>query len=210
VKLYTHPGASSLSVHILLREIGRPFDLEIVNVTKKVRADGGDYRKVAPRGMVPLIELDDGGRLTENIVIAQYLCDDADRQDMMPTAGTMARYRVIEWQSFIAAELHKSFIPLNWAISDDMRALVLARINSRLAFAERDLVGPYLTGNIFTAADAYFFVIAGWTRYYGISLQPYPRIAQLLNLVSDRPTVRAALAAEGHGLVSIPDPVPQP
>ncbi|MBF7015034.1 glutathione binding-like protein (plasmid) [Novosphingobium resinovorum] len=210
MKLYTHPGASSLHVHILLREIGEPFDLEVVNLTKKIRPDGSDYRGVAQRGMVPMVELDEGGKLTENVVVAQYVCDRAGREDLMPAAGSMARYRVMEWQSFVATELHKSFGPLYWKISDEMRVIVVERINTRLAFAERDLKGPYLTGDTFTAADAYFFVIASWTRYFEISLDPYPRIAALLQLAGQRPTVRAALKAEGHGLVSVPDPVPVP
>ncbi len=210
MKLYTHPGASSLSVHILLREIGAPFDLEVVDVTAKRRPDGGDYRAVAPRGMVPLLELDDGAHLTENLVIAQYVCDRAGREDLMPAAGTLARFRVMEWQSFVAAELHKSFIPLNWSIDEQMRALVLGRINGRLAFVEQDMVGPYLTGDVFTAADAYLFVIASWTHYFGIPLDPYPRTAALLRLVSSRPSVHDALRVEGHGRVSLPDPIPQP
>lgn len=210
MKLYTHPGASSLSVHILLREIGEPFELEVVNVTRKVRPDGSDYRQAAPRGMVPLLVLDDGTRLSENLVIAQYVCDRAGRTDLMPRAGTMARYHVMEWQSFVAAELHKSFIPLNWPIDAAMRALVLTRINSRLDFAERDLAGPFLTGETFTAADAYLFVIASWTRWFGIPLAPYPRLTALLDRVGSRPSVRAALEAEGHGMVSVTDPVPLP
>jgi glutathione S-transferase len=104
----------------------------------------------------------------------------------------------------------KSFIPLNWQIDDAMRKLVLARIANRLAFVERDLVGPYLTGDVFTAADAYFFVIGSWTRFYGIPLDSFPRIAVLLASVGNRPSVRAALAAEGHGMVDVPDPAPQP
>lgn len=132
MKLYVHPGASSLSVHILLREIGEPFELEAINVTAKRRAEGADYREIAPRGMVPLLELSTGERLTENLVIAQYVCDAAGRTDLMPAAGTLARYRVMEWQSFVAAELHKSFIPLNWKIDAPMRELVLGRIRGRL------------------------------------------------------------------------------
>lgn len=210
MKLYTHPGASSLSVHILLREIGAPFVLEVVNVTRKTRADGGDYRLVAPRGMVPLLELDDGTQLTENLVIAQYLADRFGRTDLMPEAGSLARYRVMEWQSFVAAELHKSFVPLNWSIDPAMRELVLARIDGRLASAERDMVGPYLTGADFTAADAYAFVIASWTGFYGISMESYPRLRELIRRVGARPSVLAALSAEGHGMVSVPEPAPLP
>ncbi|MDT3382436.1 glutathione S-transferase N-terminal domain-containing protein [Labrys neptuniae] len=210
MKLYVHPGASSLSVHILLREIGEPFDLEVVNVTAKQRRDGSDYREVAPRGMVPLLELPGGERLTENIVIAQFICDRAERRDLMPAAGTMARYRVMEWQSFVAAELHKSFIPLNWKIASPMRELVLSRIGGRLYFAEHEMVGPFLTGETFTAADAYLFVIASWTRFYGIAIDAYPRLAAFLRLVGTRRSVQAALHAEGHGMVSLDEPAPAP
>lgn len=210
MKLYTHPGASSLSVHILLREIADPFELEVIDVTAKRRPDGSDYRIVAHRGMVPLIETDDGAQLTENLVIAQYLCDRAGRSDLMPPAGSIERYRVMEWQSFTAAELHKGFSPLYWPIDDTMRTLVLNRISDRLAFAERDLAEPYLTGDTFTAADAYFFVIASWARYFKIPLAPYPRVSRLLALVGNRQSVREALAAEGHGLVGVPDPAPMP
>lgn len=118
MKLYTHPGASSMSVHILLRETGLPFDLEVVNVTTKMRADGSDYRLVAERGLVPMLELDDGTSITENVVIAQLLCDLASREDLMPRAGTSARCRVMEWQSFVATELHKGFSPLFWPVDD--------------------------------------------------------------------------------------------
>lgn len=210
MKLYVHPGASSLSVHILLREIAEPFDLEVVNVTAKQRADGSDYRDVAPRGMVPLLELPGGERLTENMVIAQFICDQAERRDLMPAPGTIARYRVMEWQSFVAAELHKSFIPLNWKIDAPMRELVLTRTRGRLAFAEQGMVGPFLTGEIFTAADAYLFVIASWTRFYGIALDAYPRLAAFLRLVGARHSVEAALRAEGHGMISLEDPTPAP
>jgi glutathione S-transferase len=208
MKLYTHPGASSLSVHILLREVGVPFDLEVVNVSQKIRADGADYRTIAPRGMVPVLELDDGSQITENLVIAQYIADRFGREDLMPAFGSMARYRVQEWQSFIATELHKSFIPLNWPIDVVMRELVLNRINGRLALVERDIAGPYLLGETFTAADAYLFVIASWTRFYGIALDPFPRLAALLTLVGTRVAVRAALQAEGHGMIDLPDPEP--
>lgn len=213
MKLYTHPGASSLSVHILLHEIGAPFDCEVVNVTRKQRADGSDYRAVAARGMVPLLVTDDGTTLTENMVIAQYLCDRAGRTDLMPAAGSLPRLRVMEWQSFVAAELHKSFVPLNWPIDEAMRRLVVKRIEGRLAMVEESLsrrseAGPYLTGATFTAADAYFFVIASWTAFYGLPLTAFPRIAGLLQVVADRPSVRAAVAAEGRGMVSLPTPHP--
>ncbi|MBJ7401834.1 MAG: glutathione S-transferase N-terminal domain-containing protein [Bradyrhizobium sp.] len=189
-----------------MREIGLPFSIEVVNVTAKRRADGSDYKAVASRGMVPLLELDDGERLTENLVIAQYLCDRSERHDLMPPAGTMSRYHVMEWQSFIAAELHKSLVPLYWPrVEARTGELVVARIRGRLGFVEREMTGAFLTGDIFTAADTYLFVIASWTRYFKIPLDDCPRLLGLLERVDRRPSVHAALAAEGPGFVTVSD-----
>jgi glutathione S-transferase len=204
VKLFTRSGASSLSVHILLREIGEPFQLEVVNVTTTPRAYGSDYRAAEPRGKVPLLVLDDGEELTDNLLIAQYLCDRARRYDLMPATGTQRRYRVMEWQSFVAAELDKNFMPLTRRPEGPVRELALLRIQEWLAVVERELTGPYLTGCSFTAADAYFFVIASWARHFRIPLHAYPRIEALLDLIGERASVRDALAAEalsrGHWL----------
>ncbi|MHB0790787.1 glutathione S-transferase N-terminal domain-containing protein [Bradyrhizobium sp. 5.13L] len=175
-------GASPLSAHILLREIGLPFSIEVVNVTAKQRADGSDYKAVASRGMVPLLELDNGERLTENLVIVQYLCDRSERHDLMPPAGTMSRYRVMEWQSFIAAELHKSLVPLYWpGVEARTGELAVVRIRGRLGFVEREMTGSFLTGDIFTAADTYLFVIASWTRCFKIPLDDCPRCSACWN-----------------------------
>ncbi|KAJ8136956.1 hypothetical protein OY671_009831, partial [Metschnikowia pulcherrima] len=113
--------ARSLSVHISSREIGAPFALEVVDVSSKRRPDGSDYRAVAPRGMVPSLSLEDDTWSTENIVIAQYLCERFGRDDSLPAVGTMERYRVLEWQSFTAAELHKSFVPSRWPLDERAR-----------------------------------------------------------------------------------------
>jgi glutathione S-transferase len=195
MRLYAHPGASSLHIHILLREIGEPFDLVMLNVTEKRMRDGADYRAIAPRGMVPVLELEDGQRLTENLVIAQFVCDRAGRTDLMPAAGDMARYRVMEWQSYVAAELHKGFIPLRWPLPPEALAFARQRLIGRFDHVAAQLARtPFLMGKAFTAADAYLFVIAGWAAGFCMSMPA--EIADFLRRVSERPAVREALAAE--------------
>ncbi|WP_312404300.1 glutathione transferase GstA [Rhizobium sp.] len=204
MKLYAHPGASSLSVHILLRETELPFELEIINVTEKVRAFGGDYRQINPRGMVPALELEDGTLLTENLVIAQYLCDSAGRVDLMPAAGTRERYAVMEWQSFIATELHKATSPLFWPLDQDAKAFVRKRLSGKYRVVEEALQGrPFLTGNHFTAADAYLFPILSWALFFNIDLSELPNIQGFLRRMGKRPSVLNALKAEGRGLVTV-------
>lgn len=204
MKLFTHPGASSMSVHILLHETGLPFELEVVDVTAKTRSDGSDYRLVAERGLVPLVQLDDGSTLTENVVIAQYLADTAGREDLMPRPGSIERYRVMEWQSYIAADLHKAFSPLFWPIDDEAKAFARERIAERLRMIDAKLGNQaYLTGDTFTAADAYLFVIASWALFFQFDFAELPNLRSYLARIGARPSVQAALAAEGPGLVGI-------
>ncbi|MFK3691081.1 glutathione transferase GstA [Agrobacterium tumefaciens] len=204
MKLFAHPGASSFSVHLLLRETELPFDLEIVNVTEKTRAFGGDYREINARGMVPALELEDGTVLTENLVIAQYVCDTAGRLDLMPAPGTRERFEVMEWQSFIAAELHKGTSPLFWPLDEDAKSFVRNRISSKYRVVDDALSRkPYLTGSHFTAADAYLFPILSWSLFFKLDLSNFPNIKDFLRRVGKRPSVVAALAAEGPGLISI-------
>lgn len=204
MKLFAHPGGSSLSVHILLRETELPFELEVVNVTEKLRAFGEDYREINPRGMVPALELEDGTILTENSVIAQYVCDTAGRQDLMPASGTRERYEIMEWQSFIAAELHKATSPLFWPIGEHAKDFVRQRLAGKYRVVELALEGRlFLTGSRFTAADAYLYPILSWALFFRIDLSEFPNVKGFLRRMGRRSSVLNAIAAEGPGLVSI-------
>src|SRR5262245_52302634 len=112
MKLYYAPGACSLAPHIVLRETGANFSLERVDLKTHKLGNGTDYYTINPKGAVPLLELQGGERLSEGPVICQYIADQAGNTKILPAAGTLPRYRVMEWQNYITGELHKSFSPL--------------------------------------------------------------------------------------------------
>src|SRR5690348_3646715 len=97
MKLYISPGACSAASHIVLRELGLPFDIEKINNKTKVTASGADFWKINPKGYVPALQLDDGSVLTEGPVIMQYLADKKPESGLAPANGTMERYRLQEW-----------------------------------------------------------------------------------------------------------------
>lgn len=199
MKLYYSPGACSLAPHIVLHETGLPFSLEKVDMTKHSLADGGDHYAVNAKGQVPVLELDDGTRLTEGPVIAQFIADKAGGTTLMPVAGSMARYRVMEWQNYITSELHKSFSPLfNPAFDTTAKALHGELLRKKYEWVDSKLAdGPFLTGDSFTAADAYLFTVTAWARLVHLDLTSQPHLQAFLARVSARPAVQAAMKAEG-------------
>ena len=198
MKLYYSPGACSLAPHIALSEAGLSYDAVKVDLRKHVLADGTDYTTINPKGYVPLLELDDGQRLSEAAVILQYI---ADRKpgSLAPAAGTMERYRVMEWLNFIATELHKQFGPLWYpdtpeATRDKQRATLAKRFDH---VSKTLATQPYLTGEAFGIADAYLFTILNWAGMLKVDLSPWPSLQKFLARVAARPQVHAVLVAEG-------------
>ena len=112
MKLYFSPGACSLASHIMLREVGAEFDLEQVDNKAKKTKSGADFWQINPKGYVPVLELDDGRRITENPAILQYIGDQYPNSGLVPACGSFERYRVQEWLNFVTSEIHKTFSPL--------------------------------------------------------------------------------------------------
>jgi glutathione S-transferase len=199
MKLYYSPGACSLSPHIVLHEAGLPFQAVLASTKTHKLADGTDYYTINPKGYVPLLELDDGQRLSEGPAIVQYIADLVPDRKLAPAAGTMERYRLMEWLNFISTELHKTFSPLfNPAMPEEAKALFRERLVGRYRWVNEQLEGrSYLMGEQFTVADAYLFTVTSWAKYVGVDLAPFANVNAYAARVAARPAVQAALKAEG-------------
>ena len=199
MKLYYTPGACSLSPHIVLREAGLPFTPVLADMKSHQLADGTDYYAINAKGYVPLLELDDGERLSEGPAIVQYIADQVPGKQLVPAAGTMARYRVMEWLNFTTSELHKSFGPLfNKDFPEAGKAFFKQKLGDRLAWVDQQLSGKqYLMGDPFTVADAYLFTVAGWGQYVGVDIKPLAHLSAYMARVAARPAVQEAMKAEG-------------
>jgi glutathione S-transferase len=199
MKLYYSPGACSLSPHIVLRESGLPFTPVLADTKTHQLADGTDYYTINPKGYVPLLELDNGERLSEGPAIVQYIADQVPGKELVPAAGTMARYRVLEWLNYITSELHKSFGPLfNKDFPEAGKAFFKNKLGERLAWVDQQLgAKQYLTGDQFTVADAYLFTVAGWGQYVGVDTKHLPALSAYMARVAARPAVQEAMKAEG-------------
>jgi glutathione S-transferase len=199
MKLYYSPGACSLASHIALYETGLPFETDQIIKTTKMTFGGENFMHLNPKGYVPAIKLNDGSVLTEGAAVLQYIADQTPDSGLAPKAGTMERYRLQEWLTFISSEIHKSFSPFfNKDASDDTKNIARNNLNKRLPLVEAQLAKtPYLMGDHFTVADAYLFVVVGWSKHAGFDLGPFPKIQEYLARIAARPAVQAALKAEG-------------
>ena len=121
MKLYFKAGACSLSPHIVLRELGLPFDLEAVDTKAQKTASGANFTAINPKKYVPVLQLDDGQVLTEGAAIVQYLADRKPDAMLAPPWGSLDRYRLQEWLNYVASELHKSFGPV-FRASEEQRS----------------------------------------------------------------------------------------
>ncbi|PRC94181.1 glutathione transferase GstA [Solimicrobium silvestre] len=199
MKLYFAPGACSLSPHIVLREAGLEHTLEKVDLRSKQTATGVDFRTINPKGYVPTLQLNDGSILTEGPVIVQYLADLVPEKHLVPKAGSMERYRVMETLNYIGTELHKGFSPLfNPATSDAGKEVAINALLPRISLIAKQLGNSdYIAGSQFTVADAYLFVVLSWSAHVKLSLADWPTIQAYLARVAERPAVHAAMVAEG-------------
>jgi glutathione S-transferase len=199
MKLYYSPGACSLAAHIVLRETGLPFTLVKVDLRAHQTAQGVDYYTLNPKGSVPLLELGNGELLTEGPVICQYVSDLAANTRLMPAAGSMARYRVMEWQNYITSELHKPFgVLFSSSIEASAKKSFADGVFKKLAWVSGQLKGQHhLTGEAFTAADAYLFVVVRWAQFVGLDISAHVDLGKFMARVAERPSVIDALNAEG-------------
>ncbi|TAG02179.1 MAG: glutathione transferase GstA [Burkholderiales bacterium] len=199
MKLYFSNGACSLSPHIALREAGIPFELVRASTKTHQLDDGTDYYTINPSGAVPLLELDNGERLTEGPAIVQYIADMAPASKLAPPNGTFERARLQEALNFITSELHKGFSPLFKPNTPDVyKPIAAANLQKQFALIDAKLAGKqYLFGETFTVADGYLFTVTNWSKFVALDLSAYKNLAAFMERVAARPKVQEALKAEG-------------
>ena len=148
---------------------------------------------------MPLLELDDGTRLSETPAIVQYIADLVPDKQLAPANGSLARYQVQSWLNLIGTELHRGFAPLfNPATPADYKPQVIERLLARLAWVDQQLEGrAYLMGEAFSVADTYLFVVTGWAKLVKVDIAHLAHIAAFRQRMAERPGVQAALRAEG-------------
>lgn len=206
MKLYYSAGSCSTSCHIVLEESGLKYEAIEVDWDNESDPNIAVVTKLNPLGTLPVFITDEGKVLDQNIAIHTYVADKAIGKNLLPTPGTVERAQATNWLSYVCSDLHKTmgaFFALSAMSSDKavqgaLRTFMLARANDQLSYLNSKLEGnDYLMGKNFTPADAYAFVVTGWTKWLEIPTAAYPNVERFLAQVAARPAVAHVLKVEG-------------
>jgi len=208
-QLYYFPGNANLIPHILLEEIGAPYELVPVDRANNAQKSPA-YLKLNPTGRIPVL-IDGDLVLFETAAICLHLADRHPESRLAPAVGTPERAEFYKWLVYLTntvqAELLLYFYPDR--LTDDAAAAAQvkkhaeARISSEggmLDILEAQLAksgGPWLQGAHYMAADPYLMVMSRWTRGMANPARNRPHLQRFLEAMAARPAVRRAFEQEG-------------
>jgi glutathione S-transferase len=202
MKLFYFPGACSLGIHILLEEIGAPYEAQSVDLMS-----GEQYRPefvaINPKSKVPVLVLDDGAVLTEWPAIATYLGVTNMGAGLLPMDALLIA-RIMEAVTHINATMHmqgfaRVLFPANFAANPDEKDAVqekgrqiMAKGFDLLAASWGD--NEYVAGAFSLADAALFYITFWWKRFVKLALPP--AIEAHYTRMLARPAVQRAMTAE--------------
>jgi glutathione S-transferase len=189
MKLYLSPGACSMSCHIAFEEGKIKFE--------SCLGQWEEVKRLNPQGAVPVLVMNDGKVLTQNVAI--LTCAAIEAPQLMPRAGTWDYLEAMKWLAWTNSDLHPAFGPLfNDQVTPEARTQAVAGVTELLAQAEKHMEGKsFLAGNQFTIADCLFFAIYGWTKSIQLSTTQFPNLNAYVARISERPAVQTVMKREG-------------
>jgi glutathione S-transferase len=204
MKLYYSPGACSLGIHVLLEEIGKPYDLQKLNFQEQEQYKP-EFTKINPKSKVPTLVRDDGSVLTEFPAIATWLARKNPEKGLVPSDPD-TEARVLEALDYIVATMHmqgfsRMFRPGNYAPTEADHDKVKARgkeiFENGLKLIDKALAGKqFLGGDKLSVADAALFYVSFWAAGRMKMTLP-PNVAAHYARMKQRPAVQRALEQEG-------------
>lgn len=199
MKLFYMPGACSIGIHVVLEEIGTPF--EAVRVTPATRAE---LDAVNPKGKVPTIQRDDGSIVTEYPVIAHYLAETNPGAGLWPT-DKEAALRAAEAMDYCVATIHmqgfsRVFRPGNFTPNEADHEAVKARgrelMEKGFAVMAKQLGDKHWVAGEYSVADSALFYVEYWAGKR-LKMALPPPLAGHLDRMMARPAVQRMMATEG-------------
>ncbi len=214
-QLHYFPGNASMAPHMLLEEIGAPFELLLVD-----RDNAGhkspEYLRLNPNGLIPVF-VDGPLVLYESAAICLHLCDSAPTAGLFPAVGTAARAHGYKWLIWLTNTLQTSllsyFYPERWMNPGNvdgaaqLKAHAQERVGVLLDQLDAELArqgGPWLLGDDYSAVDGYSLMLCRWTRNFSAApARERQHLGAHMARVMERPAVQRVFATERLALTDI-------
>ena len=206
LQLHYFPSNASMAPHMVLEELGVPFELKLVDRTNDAHKSPA-YRKLNPNGLIPVI-VDGDLVLYETAAICLYLVDTHPEAELAPALGTPERAQFYKWLVWLTNTLQAAlilyFYPERWADSPDAvaqgKAHAEAKVGDMLDQLDAELArhgNAWLLGERFTALDPYALMLCRWTRGFARPARSLPQLGPYLQRVLARPAVQRVFEKEG-------------
>ncbi|HVY16505.1 MAG TPA: glutathione S-transferase C-terminal domain-containing protein [Rhodopila sp.] len=202
MKLYYAPGACSIGIHVLLEEIGKPYEAQAVNLREGEQYKPG-FVAVNPKSKVPTLVRDDGAVLTEFPAIAYYLARTNPYANLLPDDIDL-QAQALEMTDYAVATIHmqgfaRQFRPTNFSSNPAEEDAVKARgrelAEKGFSTIDKALAGKDYAVGKFSIADAAVFYVEFWSKRVNMALPP--NCAAHLERMMARPAVQRVLKQEG-------------
>lgn len=205
--LFYYPGNASMAPHIVLEEIGQPFELRLVDRTHGAHKSA-DYLKLNPNGLIPVLA--DGDLvLYESAAICLHLADTHPASALAPALGTPQRAHFYKWLVWLTNTLQAAltvyFYPERWVDAGNaegarqVASQAEAKIATLLDQLEAQLAasgGPWLLGGTYSVLDPYALMLCRWTRGLHRPARTWPLIGAYLARMLERPAVTRVFETE--------------
>jgi glutathione S-transferase len=206
LQLHYHPSNASMAPHLLLEELGIPFELARVDRAKQAHKSP-EYLKLNPNGLIPVL-VDGDLVLYETAAICLHLLDTHPQRGLAPAVGSAERAHFYKWLVWMTNSLQATlivyFYPERWADNAEavaqVRAHAEAKVGALLDQMEAELArhgGPYLLGETFSAVDLYALMLCRWTRGFARPARSLPKLGPYLQRLLARPAVQRVFEREG-------------
>ena len=210
MKFFWSPHTCAIGIHILLEEIGKPYDMEKLDVSGGATAKPPFTTTINPKGKVPVIVRDDGSTLTEFGAIATWLARNNPGKHLL-AQDPEEEARTIEILDYVVGTIHgqgfgRIFKTANFEPPDVVhQSLGLGRSGTRskgheivetgFAILEPE-VASRLPEETITIADAALFYVERWAPQADIVLPT--ALAEHLRRMKTRPAVRRVMEIWGE------------
>lgn len=208
IQLHYYPSTASMIPHLLLEELGVPFELVLVDRALDAHKAPA-YLRLNPNGLLPA--LTDGDLvLYETAAICLHLCDTHPQAALAPALASVQRAHFYKWLVWLTNTLQSTliayFYPERWVTAGntagaaEVKAQAQSRIGGLLDQLDAELArhgGPWFMGEAFTALDPYVFTLCRWTRNFSSRpARDLPHLGPYLRRMLERPATQRVMVTE--------------